>query len=157
MGMIKLILCMMIVFSGALIGAYYSRKLIRRKDTLASFLSLFQRASIMIAYENSDLCKLFSDNFAGYDFLYDKSFDIQWLEFIDRFHYVLKAKDREILSDFIRNMGVSDVESQQRHLAMYSRLLEEQLDDAGEEVIGKSRLYQVLPLSAGIVVSLLLI
>ena len=155
--MIKLILCILIVFSGAVTGVYYSRRLFRRRDTLASFLSLFHKASIMMIYEAPDLCKLFHDNAFEFEFHYDEPFDVQWMELIGRYRPVLKEKDLEVLSDFIKNMGSTDMESQQRHLGMYSHLLEEQLKEAGEEVIGKGRLYQVLPLSAGIVISLLLI
>ena len=156
--MIKLILCILIVFSGAVTGVYYSRRLFRRRDTLASFLSLFHKASIMMKYEAADLCKLFHDNAFEFEFHYDEPFDVQWMKLIGRYRPVLKEKDLEVLSDFIKNMGSTDMESD-RDISgsTYSHLLEEQLKEAGEEVIGKGRLYQVLPLSAGIVISLLLI
>ncbi len=155
--MVKLILCMAIVCSGALIGVYYSRRLYRRRDTISDFLSLFHTASIRLDYTGADLCEAFRDNFAGFDFIYDESFDAQWHAFISSFRYILTADDYRLLTDFVTQIGASDIDSQRRHIELYTRLLSEQLEQARAEAEKKSKLWQVLPLSAGLVIALLLI
>ena len=61
------------------------------------------------------------------------------------------------MHDFVGNMGVTETERQRKHIALYSQLLTEQLEESKEAVCRKCKLYQVLPLSAALVLSLMLI
>ena len=154
---VKLFLCIIILFCGAAAGLHLSRRLIRRRDVLSGFEVMFHRALIQIEYNAGDLCEAFSDNFAQISFRHDLPFDEQWKSFVNSFSGVLTKEDISLLLDFLRDLGTADSESQRRHIAMYSKLIQEQINSAKEDIQIKSKMYRIVPLSAGIMISLLLI
>ena len=154
---IKLFLCILILFCGAVIGLHLSQRLNRRRDILQSFDALFHRAAIRITYNAGSLCEVFSENFAAYKFDYDQPFDEQWARFVGLFASVLSKEDIAMLMDFSSGLGTADADSQQRHIALYRNLLNEHIRDAQEAILTKSKMMRLLPLSAGIIVSLMLI
>ncbi len=157
MQMIRLALCLLLVFSGAVIGLSCARRLRQRCETLLSFQNLFRKAALKTTYHGGDLCEVFRDNFAGHTFRYGEPFDAQWKELVARFQHTLSKEDRSLLVQFAEDFGAADPQSQRRRLELYVRLLEEQLHQAKEAAEKKSKLYRVLPLSAGTVLALLLI
>ena len=154
---LKLILSILILFSGALIGLHLSQRLTRRKDVLLGFDSMLHRAAIQIEYNAGDLCEVFSDNFADFTFQHSKPFDEQWTEFLDGFSYVLTKEDMHMLSEFTKGLGTADSEAQRSHIALYIQLLGEHIASAREEIQVKSKMYRIIPLSLGMVLALLLI
>ncbi|WP_405346166.1 stage III sporulation protein AB [Ruminococcus sp.] len=155
--MVKLILCIIIIFCGAVSGLHLSRRLTKRRDVLSGFEMMFHRALIRIEYNAGDLCEVFSDNFAGYDFTHDKPFEEQWDHLIKSCSPSLTKEDIALLNDFLNHLGTADSESQRQHIVMYSRLIQERIDSAKEDIQTKSKMYRVIPLSASIVISLLMI
>ena len=154
---IKLYLCILILFCGAVIGLHLSQKLTRRKEILTEFEVLFHRALIRIEYNAGDLCEVFSDNFAAYEFEHTIPFEIQWGRFINGFSYLLTKDDIAMLLSFTKELGASDCESQRRHISLYSDMLKEHIDEAQEEIRKKAKVYRIIPLSVGIVISLMVI
>ena len=155
--MLKLLACVIILLCGVGTGVYLLRRLSSRFQILESFYTTLHRASVRISYTSCDLCEAFSDNFAGFTFGYTDPFDNQWNELIARYRFVLKEEDMKILSDFIKDMGATDSDGQQKIIEMYSGMLEEQMRKARDEINEKSKLYRVLPLSVAIILSLLII
>lgn len=155
--MIKLFLCILILFCCAVIGLHLSQRLTRRKDVLSGFEVLFHRALIRIEYNAGDLCEVFSDNFADFEFQHSLPFDIQWMRFVDRFSYVLIKDDVQMLRSFINGLGAADCEAQRQHISLYCELLREHIANAREEIGTKSKMYRIIPLSVGIVISLMVI
>lgn len=155
--MLKLVLCLLILFSGALFGIHLSQKLNRRQEVLTAFEGLFHRAAIRIEYNAGDLCEIFSDNFAGFPFDRNKAFSIQWACFINGFSYVLTKDEISLLLGFTDGLGATDGESQIRHIQLYTNLLQEQIIKAREDIRVKSKMYRIIPLSAGIVLAILMI
>ena len=70
---------------------------------------------------------------------------------------VLTDEDISVLTGFAQGIGVSDAANQSRHIGMYISLLDEQIGYAAKDIEEKSKLYRVLPLSAGLMLAILLI
>ena len=157
MPVIKLILCIVILFCGAVIGIHLSQKLSRRRDVLTRFEVLFHRALIRIEYNAGDLCEVFSDNFANYSFEHTIPFDIQWDRFIDGFSYVLSKDDIIMLRSFTKDLGAADIESQRQHITLFSDLLREHISQAQDDIQKKAKMYRIIPLSVGMAISLMVI
>lgn len=154
---LKLILCILILFSGALIGLHLSQRLTRRRDILLGIDGMLHRAVIQIEYNAGDLCEVFSDNFAGYTFHHSLPFDVQWVQFTDSFAYILTKEDIRMLREFTKGLGTADCEAQRSHIALYIQLLQEHIASAQEEIQEKSKMYRIIPISLGMVLSLLLV
>ncbi len=154
---IKLILCIVILFCGAVIGIHLSQKLIRRRDILTQFDLLFHTALIRMEYNAGDLCEVFADNFAGFVFEHTIPFDIQWHRFIDGFTYVLSKEDIEMLRSFTKDLGAADVDSQRQHITLFGELLKEHISQAQDDIQKKAKMYRIIPLSVGMVISLMVI
>lgn len=155
--MIKLVLCLVILFCGAVIGIHLSQKLTRRRDVLTDFEVLFHRAMIRIEYNAGDLCEVFSENFAGFSFEHTIPFDIQWDRFIDGFTYVLSKEDIGMLRSFTKDLGAADIDSQRQHISLFSELLKEHICQARDDIQKKAKMYRIIPLSVGMMISLMVI
>lgn len=154
---IKLILCIVILFCGAVIGIHLSQRLTRRRDVLTEFEVLFHRALIRIEYNAGDLCEVFSDNFAEFPFEHNVPFDIQWQRFVDSFSYVLSKDDIGLLRSFTNDLGAADIESQRQHISLFSELLKEHIRQAQDDIQKKAKMVRIIPLSVGMVISLMVI
>lgn len=154
---IKLILCIVILFCGAVIGIHLSQRLIRRRDVLTEFEVLFHRALIRIEYNAGDLCEVFSDNFAGFSFEHTIPFELQWNRFIDGFTFVLSKEDIGMLRSFTKDLGAADIDSQRQHITLFNELLKEHICEAQDDIQKKAKMYRIIPLSVGMVISLMVI
>lgn len=155
--MIKLFLCILILFCGAVVGLHLSQRLSQRKDILTEFEVLFHRAMIRIEYNAGDLCEVFSDNFAEYDFEHTIPFEIQWQRFISSFSYVLTKDDKRMLLSFTNGLGTADCDSQKQHITLFSEMLREHIENARDEIQKKAKMYRIIPLSVGMAISLIVI
>jgi len=118
---------------------------------------MLEGAAVRIRYSSENLAGLFADNFAGFIFTEDQPFDEQFRKMTQMFKDVLKPEDIRILNDFTYELGVSDTESQLRHIHLYTTLLNERLTQAREDQSRKGRIVRTVPLSAGIAAAILLI
>lgn len=157
MRVFRLLLCILILFCGAVIGLHLSQRLIRRKDVLTGFEVLFHRAMIQIEYYAGNLCEVFSDNFANQQFSHELPFDIQWRRWIEGLSYHLSKDDIRMLLSFTDGLGSADANAQKRHIALYCELLKEHIAAAQEEIRMKSKMVRIIPLSLGMLISLLVI
>ena len=155
--MVKTLLCIVIIFCGAVSGLYLSRRLTDRRDVLSGFEKMLHHALIWIEYNAGDLCEVFSDNFASFDFSRDAPFDRQWRDLVNSVSSVLKKDDITLLTEFLNGLGTADSEAQRRHIQLYIRLLQERIDSAKEDIRSKSKAFRIVPLSAGALIALMLI
>lgn len=155
--MVKTLLCIIIVFCGAVTGLHLSHRLTKRHDVLTGFEKMLHHALIQIEYNAGDLCEAFSDNFASYVFCRDAPFDRQWHDFVDSVSSTLTKDDISLMNEFLNGLGTADSEAQRRHIQLYIRLLQERIDSAKEDIRSKSKAFRIVPLSAGAVIALLLI
>ena len=155
--MVKMLLCILLIFCGCVIGVHLSQKLLRRREILSGFDGMFHRASIRIAYNAGDLYEVFADNFAGQEFSHALPFSVQWERFVKGFSYLLSKEDVAMLLEFTKELGTADCESQLRHIQMYSRLIQDQIADAQEAIRTKSKMVRIIPAAIGMILSLLLL
>ena len=69
----------------------------------------------------------------------------------------LNRQDIELLTEFGRGLGTSDVEGQISHCELYQELLQKQMETARQDVSSKGRLYVTLGITGGLGLALLLL
>lgn len=151
--MLKLILSLVLMISSLFIGQSMSSRLYRRKETLSLFIRDLRTAVTKLEYSEATLYELFD----SFSFESDQPFVPQWEGLISRYHSCLNKKDIAILTDFARELGGGDTQSQIRHIQYYLSLLEMQQSRAQEDIDQKANLYRILGFSAGVTISLMLI
>lgn len=154
---IRLLLCILILFCSAVIGLHLSRRLTLRRELLMNFDKLLHRAMIGISYQAGDLCEVFSDNFDGFVFTHTMPFAVQWERFVRRFTAILRKEDIRMLTEFAQGLGASDTDAQRQHISLYIELLKEHIDASQEDIRLRSKMLRVVPLSIGIVIALMMI
>ena len=157
MCVIKLILCLVVVGASTAVGAYLSTRLSERVRTLSSYILMLEKASTRLTYTSDHLASIFQDNFAGHHFCEEQAFAPQFQQMTRKYQEVLTAEDRRLLDDFSRDLGRSDADGELRHIRLYITLLQQQLEKANQDAEQKGRLVRILPLSAGIAVTILMI
>lgn len=164
--MFKILGCIFIILSTTFIGFYKSFGLYNRKAFLCSFILFLNSLSTAIRYSCDDIEVLISmcdDDFAQIinksivqnDFSLPK----KWIEGINSIPktYSLTHKDRQMMIDFGKKLGTTDVEGQLKHIDMYLNIALSQQENAENEINSKSKLYQVLGFFVGFSFSLLII
>lgn len=164
---IKLIGCVLIVSACFLAGYTMSRNLIVRRDFLKSFIVLLSSLSTNIRYYSSDIFALVSlsakDEELSYfrfdDALHNQPFEISWDEKISLLpkSLSLKKSDKELLCEFGRELGKTDIDGQLKHIELYKTVFEKQLYSAEDEISKKSKLYKTMGLFVGISIALMMI
>ena len=155
--MLRLILCLCVVFSSTVAGVHFSQRLVDRRDTLKRLSDMLRRALVLISYNTGDLCEVFADNFAGFDFERSGAFDVQWRRFADTLSNRLSKEDIILIKNFSDGIGASDSDSLKKHIELYITLLDEQISRSQSDIDTKSKMYRVIPVSAGLLISILII
>ena len=155
--MLRMIPSLVILAASILIGCGLSLRLSRRSALLSDFITLLDTAADRMSYSGGNLAEVFADNFAGFVFDPAAPFDRQWEQMIRSLRDDLKAQDREVLIRFARELGRGDVGAEINRIRLYQGLLRERLDDARDACRKKGALYRVLPFSAGMAVTILLL
>ena len=155
--MLRLIPALIITAASILIGCGLSLRLSRRSAVLNDYIALLDTAADRINYTAGSLADVFSDNFAGYVFDPSQPFCDQWERMTAACADVLDREDREVLIDFARGIGCSDIPSELNHIRLYQGLLRERLDDARLNCAKKSALYRILPFSIGLAITILIL
>ena len=91
--------------------------------------------------------------------LHNQPFETAWSERIRLLpkSLSLKKSDKELLSEFGRELGKTDIDGQLKHIELYKTVFEKQLYSAEEEISKKSKLYKTMGLFAGISIALMII
>ena len=153
----RLILCSVIVAASLVVGYRLSSKLGRRKKLLSDFITMLDEADSRIRYTSESLASVFNNSFTGYSFSCEKPFFEQWTGMLEEYKGIMKDDDIDILKSFGKELGSSDIEAQQKHIALYKKMLSERFDSAREDYENKSRLYFLLPFCAGLALAVFLI
>lgn len=155
--MLKLVLCITVVSASLAVGLFYSSRLSRRVAVLSELIIELEEVSAKMKYTSDPLAKLFGNNASGYRFDAKKPFDLQFAEMIHQYNDALTTEDVRLLEELGRDLGTSDVDSQQRLIRLHITVLTKQRDRAQTDVTNKGKLYRILPLSVGIAAAILLI
>lgn len=154
---LKLLLCLLIVLCSTLVGFSYSSKLYNRKKILESFELEFKNIKTVIRYSSKELYKIFENSFIDYQFNDEEPFSVQWEEMLESYSKTLTYSDIEILSNFGRTLGTSDLAGELNNIDMYLALLYSQISQAKQNIDTKSSVYKTLGLTLGLAVAIILI
>lgn len=155
--MFKLLLCILIVLCSTLVGFSYSSKLSARKRLLDSFVLELKNVKTIIRYSSKELHTVFENSFINYKFCDDKPFSEQWNDMLKMYSKILNASDMEILINFGKTLGTSDLSGEISNIEMYIALLYSQISQAQQSIETKSGVYKTLGLSLGLAVAIILI
>lgn len=159
---IKIIGCLLMAASGLGAGCFFSYRMYSRKSFLSAFQKFLTAMITNIRYNCSDLftlVSLCSNEIISITPDSAHSFEEWWGAAADRFcaQYSLKKKDRQLLMEFGKELGKTDLDGQINHLELYKSLFEARLAQTEEEINQKSKLYKSLGLFAGLSAALILI
>ena len=88
-----------------------------------------------------------------------KPFEQLWIEKITDLpkSFSLKTADKDLLLQFGKELGKTDVEGQLKHIELYNTVFNKQLNSAEDEINKKSKLYKTMGLFVGISAALMMI
>ena len=168
----KLIGLLMIVLAGIGVGLYASACLKRRAASFERLDSLIGYMETQIRYSAAPISEVIAQAAQGGEFD-SLTFLVQASRLISRGQppetalaiavkkygeeSCLNKADRELLLQFGRGLGKSDLEGQLAHCASYRRLIADRLQTARGEAAAKGRLYLTLGIAGGLSLALLLL
>ena len=155
--MLKLLLCVVIVLCSTLVGFSYSTKLFTRKKVLESFVLELKNAKTKMRYSSNELYKIFENNFMNYNFYENIPFDMQWNDMLKDYSKVLTKTDIDLLSNFGKILGTSDLNGEISNIDMHINLINAQILHSQKCIESKSKVYRTLGLSSGLAVAIILI
>lgn len=153
-------------------GIYASTGLSRRAASLERFGRLIDYIETQIRYTAAPVKEIIAktasaDEFSSLSFLKTASENIKsgkrpdeaWTGAVqsEGESCGFNASDRELLLNFGRDLGKSDVEGQLSHCEAFHRLFEDRLQTARSDVRIKGKLYMTLGVTGGLSVALLLL
>ena len=141
---IKFLGCILIISASFLAGYSMSRKLYLRRDFLESFIHFLSSLSTNMRYSTSDIFTIVSTSAKTNDLHYfsfsqektAQPFEQLWIEKITDLPklFSLKNSDKELLLQFGRELGKTDVEGQLKHIELYNTVFNKQLNLAEDEI-----------------------
>jgi Stage III sporulation protein AB (spore_III_AB). len=144
-----------------------SHRLAARAEQLEAFLRFLSRAQTEIRFAALPVEQIVQRHGGELDFLRvcarsctrGEPFSAAWEESVGKGAggQGFLPGDVDLLRDFGRGFGASDVEGQLSHCALYTELIGERLKTAREDRDRKSKLYQMLGIFGGIAAALLLV
>ena len=166
--MLKILLCLVIVSSSAFLGNFYALKFINRRKTLSAILYALNKSKSLISFARFDVFRLAEGAFCSADFplLDSKCFQDETLPFESSFRnavenmsrkFSLKQGDKELLIDFAKALGETDVEGQIAHINLYEELFSQRLSLAKEKEQSCVKLCRVMGFTCGLGITLMLI
>lgn len=155
--MFKLLLCIVIVLCSTAVGFSFSAKLFTRKKILELFVLELKNAKTKMRYSSNELHKIFENNFMNYNFCGSTPFHNQWNDMLNYYSKVLTKADIDLLSNFGKALGTSDLNGELSNIDMHINLLNAQISESQNCIDSKSKVYRTLGLSSGLAVAIILI
>lgn len=143
--MIRLTGCLLIIIAGSLIGSAKSRALKDRTDRLKQLMRMLVQTSELIRYRRSTVGEIMAK----------LNEDQHFRKLLDSSD--LLPQEKELLSDFLSELGTTDTEGQLSMIAMCSSRCSELIAAAKSEETAKCRLYEQLGFMCGAFIAVLLI
>lgn len=161
---IKIIGAVLVVTAGTVCGFYFSLKLSKRKEFLIAFKDFLSALETNIRYKADDIITLITTSSSSpmLEFFSDNvfsSFMDYWNSFVENLpkSYGLTKEDINLIKEFGKNLGTTDIEGQLNHIELYKNHFETQYKKSEDEYKTKSKLYKVLGFFIGAVTALILI
>ena len=162
--MLKFIGILLIIISSFSVGWYFSFRLKLRYEFLLSFRDFISTLETNIRYNSGEIIPLIKSSAPksiSKFFMKDdvNNFSAYWSECIENIPqlYALKNEDYNLMFEFGRMLGTTDIEGQLNHINLYKELIKSNLDNSELELKQKSKLSKLLGLFAGLAAALLLI
>lgn len=133
----------------ALIGAYQSVKLKRRKESLNDILLFLNKLENVIRYKRGDIVSLIfecADNVLVPLKNADSFEDYQNIIF----SLPLKKEEKGLLSKFFYQIGLMDLEGELSSIKLYTEFFDEIYNKSKLDIENKSKLYRMLGIFAGL-------
>ncbi len=157
---------LLLIAVGTLAGYMESHRLEMRVERLEEFLRFVSSAQTEIRFSALPVEQIVQRHGGDLEFLrrcgdcFEKGTDFlsAWQTGVNSCakNSGFNEKDTELLKGFGRGFGVSDIDGQLSHCALYCELTAQSLKDAKEEKERKSRLYQMFGVFSGMAAALLL-
>lgn len=144
-------------------GYYFSLRLKLRFVFLSAFKDFLSALETNLRYNSSDIFTLVKSSAPeAVKDIFDKensNFISYWSECINSIpkKYALKNDDYNIIYEFGKMLGTSDVEGEIKHIKLYEELIKNNLYNSESELKQKSKLYKLLGLFAGLTIALLML
>lgn len=164
----KIIGAVLVVCASFSFGCLMSQKLYKRRDFLKSFTIFLSSLSTNIRYDSSDIftlvsrsCKTCELEFLAVEYTQNcgKSFEMLWNQKISEIpkQCALTDSDIQLLYEFGSALGKTDVEGQSKHIRLYVAEFENQLENAQQAIVKKSKLYKTMGFFVGSAAALMMI
>ena len=141
----------LILAASTIMGLCFSARLQTRKRRLKEFIILITELKDRIFYECSEVNTLVKKIFKGKELL----------EFDGNKFFISKGvfleEELKILNDFFNKLGTTEMQGEINRAELCIKLLNEQYEKISKTVDEKAKLYRILGMSAGILVSVMLI
>lgn len=167
--MLKLIGILILIATGSFLGFSKSKQLSNRVEFLEYYMRLLSYIETQIRYSSDCLFNLLTNYETNEKLSFIKrclykvdngiSFPKAWCEEVQNIskEIGLKCEDINLIEDFGKGLGISDIEGQVSHCELHKSLIFEKLSDARIQKQKKYKLYQMLGVCSGICAGLFLI
>lgn len=158
--MLKILGCLLLFLAVSAIGFLFAEKLSKRVKYLKSLKHFSLSCSDEMRYNGKKLFNILSDY---------KDDNLHFLSKISRENILLKDElelllkdyindsDVDVLVEFFKKLGNSDIEGQKTHCAYYFELFGSMLEEAQKELDEKGKLYKTLSVFGGLALLILII
>lgn len=144
-------------------GWYYSLRLKFRCEFLNSFKDFLSTLETNMKYNSAEIFSLVKKSAPeNIKTVFERDsgggFQNYWSLCVENIplHFALKKDDYNLLYEFGRLLGTTDIEGQINHINLYKELLENNINNSNIELKQKSKLSKTLGLFLGITIALLL-
>lgn len=169
MEIIKWIIYILIFIASSSIGIIYSQKYQKRVDELKDFKMAFNMIKTKIRFTYAPLKEIFYDvskniksktsliftNVCSY--MEENDATKSWNEAINETETNLTKEDKEIISQFGKLLGKTDIEGQLNEIELSLNFLQMQIEKAENEKNKNAKLYKSLGVIAGVGIIIILI
>lgn len=146
----KIIGLLLILAASTLFGLLKANSLKKRADKLGKICISLSKLAQLILSGAGELKALFSLSFEKEILAYNENTPIINKSF-------LESKDIELLNNFLKEIGMSDSESEYKRITVYKTLFEKQLAEAEKRFVELSKLYNSLGFLTGLSICIFLI
>lgn len=168
--MIKLFLCIVVIFVSSYIGVMISKRYKLREILFFDFVTFCNNYEANLEFFQKDLnvfvmefCKTSSKEFSnimterGMGEYYDKNSNIKFMEKFNNSISITTEEQSKYINNFLNILGKSDATSQKTQLATYKYYFLKQLEDAKLLYEKRGKLYSKLGMLTGIFLSVLMV
>lgn len=165
---VKIIVYIFIFFSSSSIGILISRKYTDREKELKEFKKALNMFKTKIKFTYEPIQEIFNqisknmDSNVGHVFkvasnnMRDYSVDEAWKMALDIRVLNINSEDLNILKDFSKLLGKTDVQGQISQIELTNVFLDEQIEKATKERMKNEKLYRTLGMIAGLAIVIVL-